>query len=97
MTRQYRYSLTVHANDTRDYVYNTNMIQWFSNWYTTILYTTIVIPQYNMYNAPYFPHLYMHIFTPLEIFSNRWQILGFNDSYRVYEGVDFEYYVFEGP
>ena len=39
----------------------------------------------------------MHIFTPLEVFSYRWQRLGFNVSYRVFEGVDYEYCVFEGP
>ena len=62
------------------------------------------MPQQNMYYVSYFhtficifSHLYMHIFTPLEEFSKRWQRLGFKDSYMVCEGVDFEYYVFEGP
>ena len=37
----------------------------------------------------------MHIFTPFEEFFKRWQTLGFKDSYREFEGVDFEYCVFE--
>ena len=36
----------------------------------------------------------LHIFTPLEEFSNRWHRLCFKDSYRVFEGVDSEYCVF---
>ena len=44
-----------------------------------------------------FTPLYAYIFTPLEEFSNIWQRLVFNDSYTVFEGVDSEYCVFEGP